>query len=120
MQSLNDKKAVSLLTALAQEHRLKIFRLLVWCGPSGMPAGEIGSEVGISPTSTSFHLKELERAGLLQSTRDGRFIRYAVNIEAMRQLLGFLTEDCCQGNPEICGGIFTSSKNLCGSGGEKA
>jgi ArsR family transcriptional regulator, arsenate/arsenite/antimonite-responsive transcriptional repressor len=119
MQSLDDKKAVALLTALAQEHRLKIFRLLVWRGPSGLPAGEIGSEVGISPTSASFHLKELERTGLLQSTREGRFIRYAVNIEAMRQLLGFLTEDCCQGNPEICGGIFSSSKVLCGSRGEK-
>ena len=119
MKSLDDKRAVSLLTALAQEHRLKIFRLLVWRGPSGLPAGEIGSEVGISPTGASFHLKELERTGLLQSTREGRFIRYAVNIEVMRQLFGFLTEDCCQGNPEICGGIFSSSKSLCGSRGEK-
>jgi ArsR family transcriptional regulator len=119
IQSLDDKKAVALLTALAQEHRLKIFRLLVWRGPSGLPAGEIASEVGISPTSTSFHLKELERTGLLRSTREGRFIRYAVSIEAMRQLLGFLTEDCCQGHPEICGGIFAGSKSLCDSGGEK-
>jgi ArsR family transcriptional regulator len=115
IELLDDRRAVSLLTALAQEHRLKIFRLLVWRGPSGLPAGEIASEVGIGPTSASFHLKELERAGLLLSTRDGRFIRYAVNIDAMRQLLAFLTEDCCQGNPEICGGIFASTKNLCGS-----
>ncbi len=119
-QSLDDKNAVALLTALAQEHRLKIFRLLVRRGPSGLPAGEIGIEAGISPTSASFHLKELERSGLLQSTRDGRFIRYAVNIEAMRQFLAFLTEDCCQGNPQICGGVFVNSKNLCGSEGEKA
>nr|WP_088344306.1 MULTISPECIES: metalloregulator ArsR/SmtB family transcription factor [Rhodomicrobium] len=116
---MDDKKAVTVLTALAQEHRLRIFRLLVWRGPSGLPAGEIASEVGISPTSTSFHLKELERAGLLQATREGRFIRYAVNIEAMRQLLEFLTEDCCQGNPEICGGIFAGAKSLCGTGGKK-
>jgi ArsR family transcriptional regulator, arsenate/arsenite/antimonite-responsive transcriptional repressor len=120
MQLLDDKRAVAVLTALAQEHRLKIFRLLVWRGPSGLPAGEIAGEAGISPTSTSFHLKELERAGLLQSTREGRFIRYAVNIDAMRQLLEFLTEDCCQGNPQICGGIFAGAKVLCGSGGEKA
>lgn len=120
MQSLDDKKAIALLTALAQEHRLKIFRLLVWRGPSGLSAGEIASEAGISPTSTSFHLKELERSGLLRSTREGRFIRYAVNIEAMRQLLGFLTEDCCQGHPEICGAIFMGGKSLCASGGEKA
>jgi DNA-binding transcriptional ArsR family regulator len=119
IESLDDKRAVTVLTALAQEHRLKIFRMLVWRGPSGLSAGEIATEAEISPTSTSFHLKELERAGLLRATRDGRFIRYAVNIDAMRQLLEFLTEDCCQGNPEICGGIFAGAKSLCGSGGKR-
>ena len=113
---MDDRNAVALLTALAQEHRLRIFRLLVRLGPSGLPAGEIASEVGISSTSTSFHLKELERSGLLQSTREGRFIRYAVSIDKMRELLEFLTEDCCQGHPEICGGIFDGSKSLCVSG----
>nr|WP_088343265.1 MULTISPECIES: metalloregulator ArsR/SmtB family transcription factor [Rhodomicrobium] len=116
---MDDKQAVTALTALAQEHRLKIFRMLVRRGPSGLSAGEIGHEAGISPTSTSFHLKELERAGLLRSARDGRFIRYAVNIDAMRQLLEFLTEDCCQGSPEICGSVFATAKALCGSRGEK-
>lgn len=116
---LDDRNAVALLTALAQEHRLKIFRLLVRLGPSGLPAGEIASEVGISSTSTSFHLKELERSGLLTSTREGRFIRYAVSIDRMRELLGFLTEDCCQGHPEICGSIVSGSKNLCVSEGKK-
>jgi ArsR family transcriptional regulator len=111
---LDDKNAVGLLTALAQEHRLKIFRLLVRLGPTGMPAGEIASEVGISSTSTSFHLKELERSGLLTSTREGRFIRYAVNVDAMRQLLQFLTEDCCQGHPEICG-VAAAPKSSCPS-----
>lgn len=115
---MDDRNAVALLTALAQEHRLRIFRLLVRLGPTGMPAGEIASEVGISSTSTSFHLKELERSGLLTSMREGRFIRYAVNVEAMRQLLEFLTEDCCQGHPEICG-VVASSKRLCTSGGKK-
>jgi ArsR family transcriptional regulator len=116
---LDDRKAVALLTALAQEHRLRIFRLLVRLGPSGLPAGEIASEVGISSTSTSFHLKELERSGLLEATREGRFIRYAVSVDVMRQLLQFLTEDCCQGHPEICGGVFSSSKSLCVSEGKK-
>ena len=95
---------------------MRIFRLLVRLGPSGLPAGEIASEVGISSTSTSFHLKELERSGLLTSTRQGRFVRYAVCIDKMRRLLEFLTEDCCQGHPEICGGIFDGSKSLCVSG----
>lgn len=99
---------------------MRIFRLLVRLGPSGLPAGEIASEVGISSTSTSFHLKELERSGLLSSTRDGRFIRYAVSVEIMRGLLEFLTEDCCQGHPEICGGAFAGSKSLCVSGGKKS
>jgi len=119
MKVLDDKNAVIMLTALAQEHRLKIFRLLVWRGPSGLPAGEIASEVGISSTSTSFHLKELERTGLLTATRDGRFIRYAVNIEGMRRLLSFLTDDCCQGHPEICGDIFTNGQKLCTTQGEQ-
>lgn len=99
---------------------MRIFRLLVRLGPSGLPAGEIASEVSISSTSTSFHLKELERSGLLSSTRDGRFIRYAVNVDIMRGLLAFLTEDCCQGHPEICGGAFSGSKSLCVSGGERS
>jgi ArsR family transcriptional regulator, arsenate/arsenite/antimonite-responsive transcriptional repressor len=116
---LDDRNAVASLTALAQEHRLKIFRLLVRLGPSGLPAGEIANEIGISSTSTSFHLKELERTGLLRSTRDGRFIRYAVSVDKMRQLLEFLTEDCCQGHPEICGGVVSGSRGLCVSGGEK-
>jgi ArsR family transcriptional regulator len=119
MIALDDRNAVALLTALAQEHRLRIFRLLVRLGPSGLPAGEIASEVGISSTSTSFHLKELERTGLLQSTREGRFIRYAVSVDKMRQLLEFLTEDCCQGHPEICGGVFSSNKSLCVPGGKR-
>jgi len=110
---MDDHIAVASLTALAQEHRLRIFRLLVRQGPSGMPAGEIGAQIGISPTSTSFHLKELERAGLLRATRDGRFIRYAVSVEAMRDLLAFLTEDCCQGHPEICGSLFASAGDVC-------
>lgn len=67
---MDDRTATLSLAALAQEHRLRIFRLLVREGPSGMAAGDIGGKIGISPTSTSFHLKELERASLLRATRD--------------------------------------------------
>lgn len=85
-----------------------------------MPASDIADAVGISPTSASFHLKELERTGLLVSTRQGRFIRYAVHVEAMRQLLTYLTEDCCQGQPELCGSAMKSTRAVCTSkGGSK-
>jgi ArsR family transcriptional regulator len=103
-------QAVTSLAALAHQHRLAIFRLLVRHGPTGMPAGEIADNVGISATNTSFHLKELERAGLLRATRQGRQIIYAVHVEGMRRLLIYLTEDCCQGRPELCGSAFTTDK----------
>jgi DNA-binding transcriptional ArsR family regulator len=98
---------------LAHEHRLRIFRLLVKRGPSGMPAGEIAQRVGLSATNTSFHLKELDRAGLLYATRHGRHVRYAVHVEGMRKLLTYLTEDCCQGRPELCGETFAEAVKLC-------
>ena len=84
---MNESKVVAALAALAHRHRLRIFRLLVKRGPSGMPAGEIAERVGIGPTNTSFHLKELDRAGLLRATRDGRYVRYAVHVDGMRKLL---------------------------------
>lgn len=114
---MKDQIAVDMLGALAQEHRIRIFRLLVKAGPSGTPASEIAEAVGISPTSASFHLKELQRTDLLVATRQGRFIRYAVHIEAMRQLLTYLTEDCCQGQPELCGSAIAATRALCTSKG---
>lgn len=110
---MKDRLAVKMLGALAQEHRVRIFRLLVRKGPSGLPSSEIAEAVGISPTGASFHLKELEQTGLVVATRQGRFIRYAVHIEGMRRLLTYLTEDCCQGQPELCGSILKTSKAVC-------
>ncbi len=111
---MDDRNAIPMLAALAHEHRLAIFRLLVRQGPNGMPAGEIADRIGISATSMSFHLKELSRAGLVQATREGRFVRYAVEVEAVRGLLCFLTEECCQGRPELCGSVFAiSGRSLC-------
>ena len=112
---MKDQTAIVMLGALAQAHRLHIFRLLVRVGPSGLPASEIAEDAGISPTSASFHLKELEHSGLLVATRQGRFIRYAVHVEAIRKLLEYLTEDCCGGQPELCGTAITSPRNLCRS-----
>ena len=94
---------VTALAALAQEHRLAVFRLLVREGPSGLSAGDIAARVAVAPSTLSHHLGQLERAGLLRSWRLQRRIFYAVDVEGTRRLLAFLTEDCCQGRPEICG-----------------
>jgi ArsR family transcriptional regulator, arsenate/arsenite/antimonite-responsive transcriptional repressor len=110
---MNETRIVTSLAALAHHHRLRIFRLLVKEGPSGMPAGDIADRVGISPTNTSFHLKELDRAGLIRATRQGRFVLYAIDVDGMRKLLTYLTEECCQGRPELCGSAFIAASNLC-------
>lgn len=114
---MDETRIVAALAALAHQTRLRIFRLLVRAGPSGVPAGEIAEHVGISATGMSFHLKELDHAGLVTSTRQGRFIRYAVRVEGMRQLLTYLTEDCCRGQPELCGSIIKTVKAVCTSKG---
>lgn len=110
---MNESQAVTALAALAHPQRLAIFRLLVVEGPSGLPASEIAEAVKATPTGASFHLKELDRAGLIRGTRDGRFIRYAVHVEGMRQLLIYLTEDCCRGNPQLCGSTIKKVRSVC-------
>lgn len=85
------------LAALAHETRLSIFRLLVQAGPDGMNAGAICEEVGIPPATLSFHLSHLSRVGLIGGRQEGRFIYYAADYGAMNELLGYLTENCCQG-----------------------
>lgn len=87
--------AVERLAALAQETRLAIFRLLVRYGRDGRCVGDIQSELGLASATLSFHLKELNRAGLLQSRQEGRFIYYAADFAAMNNLLGYLNEHCC-------------------------
>ncbi len=105
--------AIRAFAALAQENRLAIFRHLVAAGPNGVSAGDIGKAVGVSPTSLSFHLKELDRAGLVTQRRHGRFIHYALHVEGVRRLIEYLTEDCCGGHPELCGAAFTKAQGLC-------
>ncbi len=110
---MDEKHAVTSLAALAHPQRLRIFRLLVQRGPSGLPAFEIADAIEASPTAASFHLKELDNAGLIHATRDGRFVRYAIHVDGMRQLLTYLTEDCCRGQPELCGSSVTKARSLC-------
>jgi protein-tyrosine-phosphatase/DNA-binding transcriptional ArsR family regulator len=98
-------EAARLFGALAQETRLAVLRLLIEAGPSGLPAGEIAERLAAAPSSVSFHLAALERAGLTHSTRQGRNIIHAVRLLALRDLLGFVTETCCGSRPELCGDI---------------
>lgn len=96
------KDAVSSLSALAHEGRLAIFRLLVRAGDEGVTAGDIARQVGALPNTLSANLNVLAHAGLVVSRRDGRSIIYNARYDRMRDLLGFLIEDCCNGAPEIC------------------
>jgi DNA-binding transcriptional ArsR family regulator len=90
-------QALQTLSALAQESRLSIFRLLVQAGPAGMSAGSIGEKLDLPPATLSFHLAGLARAGIAESRQDGRFIIYSANFQNMNDLVGFLTENCCGG-----------------------
>ena len=94
--------AVLTLAALAQETRLEVFRSLVQAGPEGLAAGRLADVLCVAPATLSFHLKELERAGLVLRERQGRQIIYRAGFDRMGGLLDYLMQDCCQGAPEVC------------------
>ena len=94
--------AVAALAALAQDNRLDIFRLLVRAGPEGLPAGRVADELDLAPNTLTFHFDRLRVAGLVTVRRDGRSMIYAAQFETMNALLGFLTENCCQGAADNC------------------
>ena len=105
-------EVVTALAAMAQGTRLAVFRLLVQQGPTGLAAGEIAAKLDIAPATLSFHLKELNRAGLVKPRQDGRFIYYAADFAAMNELIGFLTENCCAADCTSCGpGVIGSAKS---------
>ncbi|AFL50234.1 ArsR family transcriptional regulator [Sinorhizobium fredii] len=99
---MDERQALVSFGALSQETRLQIVRMLVIAGPGGMPAGAIAETAHVSPSNVSFHLKELERSGLISQQRESRSIIYSANFEALGGLIRFLMEDCCGGHPEIC------------------
>jgi ArsR family transcriptional regulator, arsenate/arsenite/antimonite-responsive transcriptional repressor len=99
---MEKSNAVAALAALAQDNRLDVFRLLVRAGPDGLPAGEIAVKLDLAPNTLTFHFDRLRSAGLVTVRRDGRSMIYAPNIDAMNGLLAYLTENCCQGQPEKC------------------
>lgn len=96
------KQAIGALTALAQETRLNIFRLLVEHGSKGLPAGAIGSRLGLPNATLSFHLKELSRAEMVHAEPQGRSIIYSADFQIMNELVAFLTENCCRASGEAC------------------
>ena len=94
--------AVAALAALAQDNRLDVFRVLVQAGPEGLPAGRIAELLDLAPNTLTFHFDRLRSAGLVTVRREGRSMIYAAQFDAMNALLGFLTDNCCQGNVEQC------------------
>jgi ArsR family transcriptional regulator len=108
--------AVGAFAALAHDTRLTVFRLLVQAGPNGLAAGDIAGRMGVVPSTLSHHLAILERAGLARSRRMQRQIFYATDYEGTRRLLSFLMEDCCGGDPALCGTDLTNPITDCQTG----
>jgi DNA-binding transcriptional ArsR family regulator len=94
--------ALAALAALAQENRLDVFRLLVEAGPDGLSAGSVANTLKLAPNALTFHFDRLREAGLVTVRRDGRSMIYAAQFDRMNALIGYLTENCCQGRAEQC------------------
>jgi DNA-binding transcriptional ArsR family regulator len=102
--------ATRAFAALAQETRLRILRMLVREGPQGVFAGALAEAMDAAPSTISFHLKELEREGLIHAGREGRQIRYTADYAGIRSLVDFLLAECCQGDPRLCGPYIIKEK----------
>lgn len=101
-QPVQKETATSVFESLSSPVRLDVFRLLVRQGPEGMVAGEISAALDVPPTNLSFHLKGMTHASLLTVEQEGRYQRYRANLALMVDLIGYLTEECCAGNPQLC------------------
>jgi DNA-binding transcriptional ArsR family regulator len=97
---MRSPEAVAALAALAHEHRLAVYRLLVEAGPDGLPAGEIASRLKLPPSSLTFHLQALQRSGLISQERMSRQLIYAADFRTMNSLVDYLTENCCAGSTD--------------------
>jgi ArsR family transcriptional regulator len=95
-------QVIEALGALAQEHRLAIFRLLVVHGPGGLPAGRIAERIGLVPSSLTFHLQALQRAGLITQRRESRQLYYAPDFSTLSATLDYLSKNCCAASGETC------------------
>lgn len=110
---MESKNALSKLSALSQENRLAVFRLLVKAGHDGLPAGEIAAALSVPPNTLSAQLNILSNAGLVEGKRQGRSIIYTADYDAISRLIVFLMEDCCQGREEICSPIMAAAQSAC-------
>jgi DNA-binding transcriptional ArsR family regulator len=93
---------IEALGALAHEHRLGVFRILVERGPAGLPAGRIAERLGLVPSSLTFHLQNLQRGGLITQRREGRQLIYSADFTTMTALVGYLTDNCCAESAAEC------------------
>jgi len=104
---MKSQEVIAGLAALAQESRLALFRLLVKRGPEGYTPTQLIEKLNVPAPTLSFHLKELQRAGLIEARREGRFLLYRPNFQHMNQLIGFLTDNCCSLADKDCGPVCT-------------
>lgn len=107
-QSLPQAQALRAFAALSQDTRLRILRRLITAGPQGLAAGLLAEELGVTASNISFHIKELDRAGLVQARRESRSVIYRADFAAMAGLIAFLTEDCCAGQLGLCAPLAAS------------
>ncbi len=105
---MDQRQALLSFAALSQDTRLRILRLLVRAGSAGIAAGGIAETLGVSASNMSFHLKELERAGLIASRRAARSILYTADYATLGGLIRFLMEDCCAGRQEVCAPVLAA------------
>lgn len=110
---MDTNAATDRFAALAQATRLNTFRLLVRHAPEGLAAGDIARRMGVPQNTMSSHLAHLARAGLISARRDGRRVLYAADIDGIRELIGYLTADCCGGRAEICAGLLDDAAPAC-------
>jgi len=117
---MEERQALSVFAALSQETRLRIVRLLVVAGKDGLPAGAIAEQMGTAASTMSFHLKELEQAGLVRSRRESRSIIYTAEYDALSGLIRFLMEDCCSGRREVCEPALAVAASCCTPASQRA
>ena len=97
--------ATTIFESLSSGIRLDVYRLLVRQGPTGMVAGELATALNLPATNMSFHLKSMVHANIVTVEQEGRFMRYRANLDLMRDLITYLTEECCDGQPEQCAAL---------------
>ena len=113
VKAMDEDLAIKALAALAQTSRLRVFRAIVGAGPEGMQPGQLSQALELPGNTLSFHLKELQQAGLVNVQREGRFLRYRAHMAAMQSLVGFLTDHCCQGVPCVDMPVLACDNTCC-------